>query len=97
MCIRDSYSIEQDNVGFNAELSELEGSRNLTPAADEEIPQQEPEPPEPTAQDRAAATTQAARITLRGTDTPSDRGPGDNRSFAGETLFRNTNTPADLR
>lgn len=43
----DHYSIEQDNVGFNAELSELEGSRNLTPAADEEIPQQEAPPPPP--------------------------------------------------
>ena len=43
----DHYSIDQDNVGFNAELSELEGSRNLTPTADEEIPQQEAPPPPP--------------------------------------------------
>lgn len=91
----DHYSIDQDNVGFNAELSELEGSRNLTPTADEEIPQQEAPPP--TAQDRAAATNQSARIALQGTDTARDAGPGDARLFADGTLVRNTNTPADLR
>ena len=76
----DHYSIDQDNVGFNAELSELEGSRNLTPTADEEIPQQEAPPP--TAAEQEAQIEEGTRQASnpsglvggegRPTDTPAD-------------------------
>lgn len=75
----DHYSIDQDNVGFNAELSELEGSRNLTPTADEEIPQQEAPPPTAAEEEQVQENRRQAQVeqgirNIRNTNIPGDPG-----------------------